>query len=194
MKNKYGEKYRIKICLMVVASLFLVLVVLCLVMCIRLHPSADGYLGLFGDTITGVSTLLIASISVFNENKAREYQDELDKEKRRNSIRANLQIEIILEDESIRIRVENHSKSKAIMVFFYNYLLFRCIDGNKTEERKVRNDFFNYNSPEPLINGYPEKIHLYYRDEDNNLIYQVFTLNKESEVYEVLDDCEYIDY
>ncbi len=155
--------------------------------------STDGILSYVGSIITGIITLFVAGIALYQGKRA----EMADKEKRKIEIRPNLQIDIKeKENEIFEITIENYGKHPATGIWLYEYPLLSVIKSNDKATRIIsftKDSKANINIDESFYeegkDSLPAEVYLTYGDIDNNLISQNFKLR--SDGYEAME-LEYV--
>lgn len=156
--------------------------------------SDDSMVSYIGTIITGIVSILCSFLSLYENKKKTEAEEEISKLKYRDSIRPALSVKLNkIEDDLFKIIIENISSNYAKNIYLYQYPILSdvknsCIEqklivfSDRTVPNAVSIDDDNYYTME---NGYPKRLHLIFNDIDNNQISQEFMLTPNNE-YEAL--------
>lgn len=158
------------------------------------NVSDDSMVSYIGTTITGIVSIFCSFLSLYENKKKTELEEEMSKLKYRDSIRPVLSVKLNKkEDDLFEIIIENISSNYAKNIYLYQYPILsdvknRCIEEKLIvfSDRAVPNaisiDDDNYYTME---NGYPKRLYLIFNDIDDNQLSQEFMLTPNNE-YEAL--------
>lgn len=156
--------------------------------------SDDSMVSYIGTTIAGIVSIFCSFLSLYENKKKTELQEEMSKWKYRDSIRPVLSVKLNkMENDLFEIIIENISSNYAKNIYLYQYPILsdvknRCIKeklivfSDRTVPNAISIDDDNYYTME---NGYPKRLNLIFNDIDDNQLSQEFILTPNNE-YEAL--------
>ncbi len=156
---------------------------------LSINITTDKALDYWGVIVSGIPTILISLISLWQSNRALEKDDE----RRRNNIRPTFFIEVKEpKDKMFKLNIKNVSEHKALRLEIFNSELADIINGNLDIEKVISLDKNICESDHIVCDetlcelndkGYPTEIDLRYYDIDGN---------EYSEQYKCRSDFKYL--